>query len=227
MKIDIDSPGAFASARVQLAAGEHFVSESGAMVRMSEGIDVDVTTKPKGKGGIMSGIKRLIGGDSFFFSTYTAERAGEGVLAPTLPGDVHVLELDSRARWICAGGSYMASGPDVVLDTQFQGLKGFFTGESIVFMEASGQGPLVVNAYGGIREVAIDGEYVIDTGHVVAYEAGLQYRISKAGSSWIQSFLAGEGLVLNFSGKGRVLMQSHNPAEFCKSIGSQLPQRKS
>lgn len=227
MHVEIDSPGAFASARVKLEAGESFVSESGAMVRMSDGIDVDVTTKPKGKGGILAGIKRLVGGDSFFMSTYKAEKPGEVVLAPTLPGDVQVVELDGRAHWICAGGSYLASGPDVVVDTQFQGLKGFFSGESIVFMDVSGTGPLVVNAYGGIREVVIDGEYVIDTGHVVAYEAGLQYRVSKAGSSWIQSFLAGEGLVLNFSGKGRVLVQSHNPAEFGQAIGGQLPERSS
>ena len=71
----------------------------------------------------------------------------------------------------------------------------------------------------------IDGDYTIDTGHVVAYEDSLNYDITKAGGSWLQSFLAGEGFVMNFHGRGRVLVQSHNPAEFGQSIGSQLPPR--
>lgn len=227
MDVEIISPGAFASAQISLDAGEEFVSESGLMVRMSADIDLDVTTKPKGKGGLLSGVKRLLGGDSFFMSTYRADSPGEVVIAPTLPGDVHVVQLDGSTTWICAGASYMGSGPDVSLDTQFQGLKGFFSGESLFFMEASGTGPLLVNAFGAIREVEVEGEYVIDTGHVVAYEAGLEYSMSKAGSSWLQSFLAGEGFVLNFSGHGRVLIQSHNPSEFGKAIGPKLPERSS
>ena len=227
MDVEIISPGAFASAQISLDAGEEFVSESGLMVRMSADIDLDVTTKPKGKGGLLSGVKRLLGGDSFFMSTYRADSPGEVVIAPTLPGDVHVVQLDGSTTWICAGASYMGSGPDVSLDTQFQGLKGFFSGESLFFMEASGTGPLLVNAFGAIREVEVEGDYVIDTGHVVAYEAGLEYSMSKAGSSWLQSFLAGEGFVLNFSGHGRVLIQSHNPTEFGKAIGPKLPERSS
>jgi uncharacterized protein (TIGR00266 family) len=227
MDVEIISPGAFSSAQISLDAGEEFVSESGLMVRMSADIDLDVTTKPKGKGGLLSGVKRLLGGDSFFMSTYRADSPGEVVIAPILPGDVHVVQLDGSTTWICAGASYMGSGPDVSLDTQFQGLKGFFSGESLFFMEASGTGPLLVNAFGAIREVEVDGEYVIDTGHVVAYESGLEYSMSKAGSSWLQSFLAGEGFVLNFSGHGRVLIQSHNPTEFGKAIGPKLPERSS
>ena len=68
MRISIEDRGAFASALVHLDAGESFVSESGAMYRTSAEIDVDVTTRSKGKGGIFSGLKRLLGGESFFLS---------------------------------------------------------------------------------------------------------------------------------------------------------------
>ena len=66
---------------------------------------------------------------------------------------------------------------------------------------------------------------MIDTGHVVAYETSLEYTITKAGSSWLASWLAGEGFVMNFRGKGRVLVQSHNPTEFGRSVGPKLPPR--
>lgn len=219
--------GAYSTLEVQLERGERFVSESGLFVSGSGNVDIDVTAKPKGQGGLLGGLKRLVSGDSFFMSTYTAEDGpGEVLLAPVLPGEVRVIELDGSRKWMCAGASFMACGPDVTLDTKFQGLSGFLSGESIFFVEAGGRGPLVVGAFGQIRELVSDGDLVIDTGHLVAFEEGMEYRITKAGGSWISSWLAGEGFVMRFSGKGRVLVQSHNPTEFGREIGPMLPPRR-
>ena len=91
------------------------------------------------------------------------------------------------------------------------------------FVEASGAGPLLVSAFGRLVENQVDGELTVDTGHVVAFESGLQYQVTKAGKSWFQSWLAGEGLVMKFSGQGRLLTQSHNPTEFGASLGPLLP----
>ncbi len=227
MKLEILSKGAFSHLRVLLETNEKFISEAGKMIRMSTNILNDVTTRSKGgDGGILGGLKRLISGDSFFFSTYTAQNGqGEVVLAPNLLGEVYVLELNKGDTWMCAGGSYMASGPDVSLETKFQGMKGLFTGESLFFLEATGSGPLVVNAFGAIREKEIDGSYIVDSGHVVAFTPTLEYEITKGGGSWLDSFLAGEGVVMKFNGKGKVLLQSHNPSEFGSSVGSKLPPR--
>lgn len=230
MKIDILEKGAFGSALVQLEAGESFVSESGAMYRTSANVDVDVTTRPKGSGGgLLAGVKRLIGGENFFFSTYhlTGGAQGEVGLSPTLPGEVRIIPLDGSTSWLCAGGSYMGSHPDLDLDIQFQGFKGFLSGESLFFMQVSGSGPLLVNAYGSIEEVDVEGELIIDTGHVVAFEQTLQYSLTKTGNSWIGSFLAGEGIVLHFKGYGKVYVQSHNPKEFGPRLGRLLPPRRS
>lgn len=219
--------GAYSTLEVLLDKGEKFVSESGLFVSGSGNVDIDVTAKPKGQGGLLGGLKRLVSGDSFFMSTYTAEDGpGEVLLAPVLPGEVRVIELDGSRKWMCAGASFMACGPDVTLDTKFQGLSGFLSGESIFFVEAGGRGPLVVGAFGQIRELVSDGDLVIDTGHLVAFEEGMEYRITKAGGSWISSWLAGEGFVMRFSGKGRVLVQSHNPTEFGREIGPMLPPRR-
>jgi uncharacterized protein (TIGR00266 family) len=218
--------GAFSTLEVKLAAGEKFISESGLFVRSTANIDIDVTAKPKGSGGLLGGLKRLMGGDSFFMSTYEAENGpGEVVLAPSLPGEVHVIELDGGSKWQCAGGSFMAAGPDVAIETKFQGLSGLFSGESLFFIEASGKGPLVVTAFGQVREMVVDGDLVVDTGHVVAFETSIKYSITKAGGSWLSSFLAGEGFVMRFTGRGRALVQSHNPTEFGKTVGPMLPAR--
>jgi uncharacterized protein (TIGR00266 family) len=228
MKIDILKRGAFGSALVHLQPGETFISESGAMFRASSNVDIDVTTKSKGKGGILAGIKRLIGGEHFFFSTYrvTDGSPGEVGLAPTLQGEVRVVDVDPSISWLCAGASYMGSTDDLAIDTQFQGFKGMFSGESLFFLKVSGSGQLLVNAFGRITELEVDGQMIVDTGHVVAFEEALDYKVTKAGGSWVSSFVAGEGLVLEFHGRGKILVQSHNPKEFGKSIGPLLPARQ-
>jgi uncharacterized protein (TIGR00266 family) len=215
---------AFQSVRVLLDAGESFVSEAGKMVRMSATIDSEVQSVAR-SGGFVGGLKRMIGGESFFFSHYTARAAGEVVLAPTLPGNVGLQQLDGQCGWYCAGGSYLASGPEIKTEPRWQGFKGLFSGESLVFVHVTGIGPLILDAFGMVRQELVSGSFTVDTGHLVAFEDTLEYTISKAGGSWLTSFLAGEGFVIRFSGQGRVLVQSHNMKEFGSEIGPKLPPR--
>ncbi|MEM7518079.1 MAG: TIGR00266 family protein [Planctomycetota bacterium] len=231
MNIEILGGGGFGSARIDLQAGETFVSESGAMYRASSNVDVDVTTKSRGKGGLLAGVKRLFAKESFFFSTYRAEGGpGEVAIAPTHQGEVRRIAMDGTSTWSCAGGSYLGSSTDIDLETRFQGLKGVFSGESLSFLEASGTGDLLVGAFGRIVEIDVErdagGALTIDTGHLVAFETSLQYRLAKATGSILQSFLTGEGFVLHMQGRGRVLVQSHNPTELGKTLGPMLPPRQ-
>ena len=62
-------------------------------------------------------------------------------------------------------------------------------------------------------------------GHV-ALGAGIEYEVTKASRGWIASYLSGEGLVLRMSGRGRIYLQSRNPSEYGKAVGSQLPPRR-
>jgi uncharacterized protein (TIGR00266 family) len=85
-----------------------------------------------------------------------------------------------------------------------------FSGEGAFFLEMSGQGDLLMNSYGGIEEVEVDGKYVVDSGHVAAWEGtGLKYSLRKAGG-FGTALMSGEGLVLEFSGKGKVWLQTRN-----------------
>ena len=188
-----------------------------------------MTTSSRGSGGLLSGVKRLLAQEHFFFSTYETHdgRPGEVGLAPTHQGEVFLIDVEPSTNWLCAGGSYLGSSAGLKVDTKFQGFKGFVTGESPVFLEVSGSGQLLVNAFGRLVEFDVEDALTVDTGHLVAFENTLQYSISKAGSSWIHSFLAGEGVVMKFTGRGRIVTQSHNPREFGAALGRLLPPRKS
>ncbi len=228
MHFEIEYQPAHSLATAHLAPGESVRGEASAMVSMTNNIAVETTATHRSGGGFLGGLKRsFLGGESFFTNRFTAQSAGAHVtFAPNLCGSMVAHELDGTAALYIQGSSYVASPDSVQLDTQFQGFKGFFSGESLFFLEARGHGPVLVNAFGAIEAIDLDGEIIVDTGHLVAFESGIDYRISKAAKGWISSFLSGEGLVLRMQGRGRLYVQTRNPSEFGKSVGSRLPARE-
>ena len=228
MQYEILARPAATVVKVQLDQGEHLTCEVGAMVAMSTKMTVNTTSKSKGgSGGIMKGIKRLFSGESLFLNHFSSKADGEYIiLGATLMGDIVHHKLDN-ATLVVQGSSWLASDPDIDIDTTFQGLgKAFFSGEGAFWVKCSGTGDLFLNSFGAIYPVEVDGDYIVDTGHIVAFEDTLTFSIQKAGSSWIGSILGGEGLVCRFQGKGIVYCQSHNPANFGRALGPILKPRQ-
>jgi uncharacterized protein (TIGR00266 family) len=196
------------------------------MVSMTSNIAVE-TQGPGRGGGLFRGLKRaVLGGESFFTNVFTAQSGpGHVSLAPKLCGDMVVHALQQGEQLLIQGSSYVSAPDSVHIDTQFQGFKGFFTGESLFFLSATGYGPVLLNAFGAVDVMDLDGEVIVDTGHLVAFTQGIQYSVEKASRGWIASYLSGEGLVLRMQGRGRLYIQSRNPAEYGRTVGSKLPAR--
>ncbi len=223
MDIQIGSRPAQAMAQVTLQDGEQIRAESGAMVGMSTNVQMQTGAT----GGIMKGLKRMFGGESFFQNTYTAQGTGEVLLAHSLCGDIHTLEM-TQAGYFIQSSSYIASQPWVEIETKLGGFKSFFAGEGVFVLKAISQHPgqVLVGAFGGIQELHCDGNMVIDTGHLVAWDATLEYKVGKSADGWIASFFSGEGLVCHFSGQGRIWIQTRNPQEYGQMVGRMLPPRE-
>ena len=229
MHFDLRYRPAHTLAVAELSPGESVRAEASAMISMSAGIRV-TTEGPLGRspGGFLRGMKRaVLGGESFFTNTFTAAGApGHVTLAPALSGDMVVHGLAPGEDLFIQGGSYVAAPDTVRLDTEFQGMKGFLSGESLFFLRAEGSGPVLMNAFGAIAVVDLDGALVVDTGHLVAFTAGIRYSVTTASSGLIASFLSGEGFVLNVEGRGRLYLQSRNPSEYGSAVGRSLPTRE-
>ena len=228
MKVELLSRPASTAAEIYLDAGETITAEVGAMIGMSTQITVETTTRSqKGKGGILKGIKRMFSGENFFLNHFTSNSDQQRlILGPALIGDVVSRELNGESI-IVQGSSWLASTGGIELDTNWQGWgSALFSGESIFWINCSGTGTVLLNSFGGIYEVDVDGEYVVDTGHIVAFDDTLQFSIGKASSSWIGSFLSGEGLVCRFKGVGKVYCQTHNPPDFGRTLGPKLKPRQ-
>ncbi len=124
----------------------------------------------------------------------------------TRPLDDTIIYLQNSA--------YVASSADVTIETKWQGLvKGFFSGESLFLIRCSGKGDLWFNTYGAMIEIDVTEDYVVDTGNIVAFTDGLDYKVTSIGG-YKSLFFSGEGLVCRFSGKGKVWIQTRKADAF-------------
>lgn len=224
MQVNIEYRPSFALAIVKLAPNESVTAESGAMVSMSSNILIKTSMGAPG-GGVLKALKRMVVGESFFMNTFTAQGAeGEVTFAPTLPGDVASIPMTGQGLLI-QGSSYLASSPSVSIDAKWGGFKTFFGGESLFMIKATGTGDAIVTSFGAIHPMNIDGPYIVDTGHIVAFDESLSFEVKRVGS-WKATLFSGEGLVTVFNGKGRLWIQSRNPSAFGKMLGPMLPPRQ-
>jgi uncharacterized protein (TIGR00266 family) len=226
MTFEVVYPGAFATLQAYLQNGESMKAESGAMISMSENIDVD----SKMEGGLMGGLARkFLTGESLFLQTLTASRgAGDVLLASAYPGEVKLLELNGSKEFIVQKDGFLAAEQSIQMATKAQNLaKGLFSGEGFFVMRLSGTGKVAVSSYGAIHRYSLKpGETrIIDNAHLVAWDGAMNYKIEKASKGWISSFTSGEGLVCRFQGPGDVYVQTRNPGAFGHWMRGLIPSK--
>jgi uncharacterized protein (TIGR00266 family) len=209
-KYEVLHQPAFSLAVIQLQAEQSIQAEAGAMVSMSANIELQAQMK----GGLFGAIKRAAGGESAFVSTFTARGGpGEVTFAPGAPGDIAAIELNNQSFFV-QSSSYLAGDASLTVDTKWGGAKSFFGGEGLFVLMVQGRGLLLVSSFGAIhRKLLRPGEhYVVDTGHLVAWEGTTQYTLRKAAAGFFRSMMSGEGIVAEFSGPGELLIQTRNLA---------------
>ena len=225
MNIDIVKGPGNAAAHVRLEGGERVTAEGGAMIAACGDLDVTTDMRAGKGGGFLKGMRRAMAREGFFVNHYTAPPSGgELFLGTTLAGDMAVIDVPESGLAI-EGGGFVACEDGVAIDMDWRGFKSLFSGEGLVWLKAEGDGRVVINSFGGMYTLDVDGETLVDTGHIVAFENTLDFRVRKSGQSWLGAFFGGEGLVCQFSGQGRVWCQSHCHAAFGRLLGRQLKPR--
>ena len=212
-------------AKVTLDPNENLSVESGSMVAMSSNIQVET----KMKGGLFKSLARsVLGGESFFINTYQASSgSGEIMIAPTLPGDVFTFDMTGET-YLVQSGSFLASSEGVTTDTKWGGAKTFFGGEGLIMLRCAGTGTLILSNYGAIHELDLGrGEsYTVDTGHLAAFSEKIGFKVRTIGGLKSTIF-GGEGLVVDLTGPGKVLMQTRSVGAFLDWLLPRLPKSSS
>lgn len=223
MKFEIKHQPSYALAIAHLSGSEPIRVESGAMVSMSDG----VTIETKSEGGLFGGLKRMVGGESFFQNVYTAPtQGGEVTMAPALPGDMAVINVTAGQDFLMQSGAFIAGETNLKVDTSWGGAKGFFGSGSLLLLRVSGNGQVLMGAYGAleVRDLPAGQSYIVDTGHIVGFDSSMQFQVQKVGG-WKSTFLSGEGLTVKLTGPGRLYMQTRSDESFINWLAPRLPQR--
>ncbi len=193
------------------------------MVSMSDQVSIET----KMKGGFLKALSRsVLGGESFFMNTYKAPNNGGQInLSTPLPGDMFVLNLDKPM--LVQSGSYVASEMFVEIDTKWGGAKTFFASEGLFLLRASGIGQIILSSFGAIHEMDLQAgeKYTIDTGHFLAFYEGVGFDVRRIGGLKSTLF-SGEGLVVDVTGPGKVLLQSRSTDSFLSWLIPKLPKDK-
>lgn len=203
---------------VHLKKGETITAEAGALVFMKGEIEV----KTKMRGGLFKTVKvSFLGNESFFVNDYVAKEEGcvLGLTGPPV-GDIVEIPISSDSGFIVQSGAYIASTPDVDIDTKWQGFtKGIF-GSELFMLKATGNGKIFCNAYGGIiqKQLSSGEKMTLDNYHLVALSLNSDYRVTKFGGLK-STMLGGEGLVTEILGPATVYFQTKNLKELIDLLG--------
>jgi uncharacterized protein (TIGR00266 family) len=207
MKCEIKYQPAFSTIFVTLEPGEKIIAEAGAMASM----DSQVTIKTELSGSFLAALaKKFFGGESLFVNIFSNETKQylTLVLTQSVVGDIAEIELHGKDIYF-QPGAYIASTPGVKLGVRWAGFTSWFAGEGLFKLRLNGKGRVFFGAYGGITKKAIDGEFIVDNSHLVAYEPGIQMGI-KLSNGLVGSFTSGEGFVNRLSGRGNIYLQSRS-----------------
>jgi uncharacterized protein (TIGR00266 family) len=221
MNVELKYRPSYTLGIVKLGPGEELQVEGGSMVSMSS----DIAIETKARGGLLKSLGRaVLGGESFFQNTYRAgNNGGEITVAPALPGDMQIVSLAGNSMMV-QSGSYVASENGIEVDTKWGGAKTFFASEGLIMLRISGQGEAILSSYGAIHELdlAAGERYTVDTGHLVAFTENMGFNVRSVGGLKSTLF-SGEGLVVDLTGPGKVLLQTRSTDAFLSWLLPKLP----
>ncbi len=196
---------------VELDPGEAVRAEAGAMMYMEEGIQMQTGTD----GGMFTGLKRMVTGESFFITSFLHTGQGKGHVAFGAPYPGKIIPLDMTrmgGQFLCQKDAFLCAAKGIEIEVAFTKRigAGLFGGEGFILQRLEGDGMAFVHAGGTIVERDMrDGETLrVDTGCLVAFSPTVDYDIQFVGG-FKNALFGGEGLFLAvLRGPGKVYLQS-------------------
>ena len=195
---------------IALDPGETVQAEAGAMMFMEDGIVMNTDMQ----GGFLGGIKRKLGGESFFVVTFTNEgrKKSRVAFSAPYPGKIVAMNLAETGTMLCQRDAYLCSAYGIEITVAFTKRlgAGFFGGEGFILQKLSGDGYAFIHAGGTVisHNLGTGESLKVDTGCIVAFEESVAYDIKMV--SGVKTVLfGGEGLFYaNLQGPGKVYLQT-------------------
>jgi uncharacterized protein (TIGR00266 family) len=221
---------------IELDPGEAAVAEAGELFYMEDGITMQTVfgDGSQQKSGFVDALlgagKRLLTGESLFMTVFLNSGSGKKRVsfASPYPGRIVPVKLSEvGGELITQKDSFLAAAKGVSIGIAFQkriGV-GFFGGEGFIMQRLQGDGWAFIHAGGMLveRTLAAGETLRLDTGCLVALQAGVDYNIEYVGGIKSAIF-GGEGLFFaTLRGPGRVWLQSLPLSRLARRIVSAAP----
>lgn len=221
---------------ITLDPGEQTIAEAGALMYMTDGIEMATVFGDPSKqdsslfGKVLSAGKRALTGESLFLTTFTNQGRSQAQVAfgAPHPGRMVPLHLDQLGgEIICQKDAFLCGARGISVDIAFQKKigAGLFGGEGFIMQRLRGDGIAIVHAGGTMMYRELDhGETLrLDTGCLMAMGASVNYDIQFVGGLK-NAFFGGEGLFLaTVRGPGPVWLQSLPFSRFAGRLASAIP----
>ena len=227
MNYTLTQSTAFQLAEITLANGEEIQIERGCMVYHYGGVNLEgkMNSDSGGVGGFLKAVGRsMVSGESMFITRAKGLSDGAKIaIAPSAPGTIRELQIGAQ-QWRIRDQAFLACDATVSYEMKRQSFgKAMFGGTGGFFiMESKGNGTMLVNSYGDIIEIEMDGSkpVIVDNTHVVAWSTTLDYNIRVASGTF--GFTTGEGLVNEFQGTGKILVQTRNIKALAETLSGYM-----
>jgi uncharacterized protein (TIGR00266 family) len=217
--------------QINLLENQQIMTSPGALLYMKGGIK-------KGEiefDSIRSGIWRILGGESLFYTSYTGNKGGGTIAVGTdLPGDIIDISISPNEEWYISRGSYLCSTLNIVIEgtVKTQGLFGLIGSSEggilpTIKTNDGNSGKFWLGAYGSFEKIVLNSgqDIVVDNGYFLAAEKKMNYTIVNMGKTLISAFLGGEGFGMKFVGPGTLYIQSKNISNFAVTLSSYIPNK--
>lgn len=187
--------------------GQQITVEPGLMASQSSNLHVETEIN----GGILSALaSKFFGGESFFINHYQnkSQVPAELYITQVTPGDMLEKQMNGDSMFLEAG-AFIARTSGIKSSTVWAGFTSWIAGEGLFRLKYSGTGTIWFGSYGAVFEKEINGDLIVDSGHLLAYPPHMNLSLKLAGNLF-SSFFSKEGFVLKISGRGKVVLQTRS-----------------
>ncbi len=200
---------------VSLDPGEAVISTHGELSWMTPSLRMSQTmgSNPTGRGGLLSGIKRVVGGGGLFLTKYEAHgSAGMVAFATKLPGRIFPVAISPGSGYLVHRHGMLCATLDVIptVGMQQSFRAGVYGKDGFILQRLEGSGTAWVELSGEIINYKLQPQetLLVHPGHVGMFQDTIQFQITTMqGMSNI--FFGGDGYhLVALTGPGEIWLQS-------------------
>lgn len=204
----------FSVLEIKMNEADVVVAQPNSMLSMTSGLQLTASVGRKSSdsaGSWFGGMKSVLGGENLFTAEYRAKRDGQMLmLAPDSEGDILTIPLAGSGGFYLTRGAYLANIGECQLSIKYGGVKGLMARTGLFLLHAVGEGTVFCQTYGAIveKELEADENFFVDNRFMVAFSDTVKFQLVKATKSVKDSIFSGEGLVVKYTGPGKVFYQT-------------------